>query len=288
MPIVVACSCGKQLRVKDELAGKRIKCPACTAVVAIPLPARGAPAASRPAPAGAGNHPRPVSRRPDGEREPAAAYWADPHALGGKIFALGEEALLVADVGDEDDFKQVREALEGGSPVEEVLTKPDNVIPYEEMHKVESNLHHSFIDVTWQAPEDKETTETNLLCGSKEARDEMMAALERRLGWKRQVIEYSRLRASWQPLVVIGIFGFITVCMVLAALHPESDQGGTKVVRTNWIGAIFVWVFNIFGPVGVALLGTPFVLAGVIWLVMRMIRPPLMLTLAPRRRGERG
>ena len=53
------------------------------------------------------------------------------------------------------------------------------------------------------------------------------------------------------------------------------------------LGAIFAWVFNIFGPVGAALLGTPFVLAGVVWLVMRMINPPIMLTLNPRRGAGR-
>src|SRR5205085_2022668 len=130
--------------------------------------------------------------------------------------------------------------------------------------------------------------ETNVLCPDKETRDEIMQALEERLGWKQQVIELSRLRASWPPLVVIGIFGFLTFCFVMAALHPEGDRGGTKVVRTNWLGAIFVWVFNIFGPVGVALLGAPFVMGGVIWLVMRMLKPPILLTLAPGGRGKKG
>jgi hypothetical protein len=36
MPISVTCRCGKRLRVKDELAGKRVKCPACGAVLPTP------------------------------------------------------------------------------------------------------------------------------------------------------------------------------------------------------------------------------------------------------------
>lgn len=35
MPITVACQCGKQLRVKDELAGKRIRCPSCGAALTV-------------------------------------------------------------------------------------------------------------------------------------------------------------------------------------------------------------------------------------------------------------
>jgi hypothetical protein len=33
MPITLACPCGKTLQVKDELAGKRIKCPGCGGVL---------------------------------------------------------------------------------------------------------------------------------------------------------------------------------------------------------------------------------------------------------------
>lgn len=36
MPLTVACICGKTLQLKDELAGKKIKCPACQAVVEVP------------------------------------------------------------------------------------------------------------------------------------------------------------------------------------------------------------------------------------------------------------
>lgn len=38
MPISFACDCGKQLRVGDEHAGKRAKCPACKNPVSVPAP----------------------------------------------------------------------------------------------------------------------------------------------------------------------------------------------------------------------------------------------------------
>lgn len=38
MPIRVKCQCGKQLAVKDELAGKRVKCPKCGGPLPIPQP----------------------------------------------------------------------------------------------------------------------------------------------------------------------------------------------------------------------------------------------------------
>ena len=35
MPILVPCKCGKQLRVKDELLGKRVRCPECQAILTV-------------------------------------------------------------------------------------------------------------------------------------------------------------------------------------------------------------------------------------------------------------
>src|SRR5438034_10143985 len=38
MPISVTCTCGKRLKAKDEMAGKRARCPACGNSVLIPDP----------------------------------------------------------------------------------------------------------------------------------------------------------------------------------------------------------------------------------------------------------
>jgi hypothetical protein len=36
MPISLQCSCGRDLRLREELAGKKIRCPACQSVLAVP------------------------------------------------------------------------------------------------------------------------------------------------------------------------------------------------------------------------------------------------------------
>jgi hypothetical protein len=38
MPIPVSCGCGRALRIKDELAGRKIRCPTCNAVLTVPAP----------------------------------------------------------------------------------------------------------------------------------------------------------------------------------------------------------------------------------------------------------
>src|SRR5215472_3649935 len=37
MPIAMSCSCGRALNIKDELGGKKIRCPACKSVLAVPV-----------------------------------------------------------------------------------------------------------------------------------------------------------------------------------------------------------------------------------------------------------
>jgi hypothetical protein len=69
MPITARCpnaACGKTLKVKDELAGKKVKCPACASVLTIPS-ANAAPAASAPpAPA----RPKPAAKPPAPKPKP--------------------------------------------------------------------------------------------------------------------------------------------------------------------------------------------------------------------------
>ena len=40
MPISISCDCGRSLRVKDDLAGRKIRCPECAAVVVVPAAVR--------------------------------------------------------------------------------------------------------------------------------------------------------------------------------------------------------------------------------------------------------
>src|SRR5260370_31611600 len=38
MPITLKCGCGKHLKVRDELAGKRARCPGCGTILPVPSP----------------------------------------------------------------------------------------------------------------------------------------------------------------------------------------------------------------------------------------------------------
>ena len=64
MPIRLQCTCGKALAVKDEFAGKTVKCPGCQAGIRVPTAAPGATKA-RPA--------QTAGTQPDASKAPASA-----------------------------------------------------------------------------------------------------------------------------------------------------------------------------------------------------------------------
>ncbi len=67
MAINVTCRCGKKLAVRDELAGRKGKCPACGSVLEIPaLPSAGSPPPAPAAPPPARPAPKPAPAKPAG------------------------------------------------------------------------------------------------------------------------------------------------------------------------------------------------------------------------------
>src|SRR5262245_54169665 len=84
MPVQLHCSCGKLLRVRDDLVGKRVRCPGCAAAVLVKAPPppedqalQEAPP-PRPPPRAAAGPPRARYRERDDEPERAPAARGRP------------------------------------------------------------------------------------------------------------------------------------------------------------------------------------------------------------------
>lgn len=89
MPIRLPCGCGKTLSARDAWVGKKVKCPACGAILIVPAPAAPAPAertevksqpTSPPAEPAPGATPPPRPRPPFGRRTGAPAAAPTPQA----------------------------------------------------------------------------------------------------------------------------------------------------------------------------------------------------------------
>lgn len=105
MPIPIRCSCGKAFNLKDELAGKAIKCPDCQAVIRVPAAGGGKPIAAggaaaakstaKPAAPAAASGARPAAARPATPQptpRPAATRPAVAPAPKGELDDLFQEA----------------------------------------------------------------------------------------------------------------------------------------------------------------------------------------------------
>jgi hypothetical protein len=98
MPITVVCGCGKQFAVKDEVGGKRIKCPACAQAVDIPLPMRRPEPKEEPGPISSVFVPKEPARTEAAPPTPPKKrpFWKDPIVIAG---AAGPMIVLAAFFG---------------------------------------------------------------------------------------------------------------------------------------------------------------------------------------------
>jgi hypothetical protein len=102
MPIAFSCACGRALRAKDELAGCKIKCPQCGAVVLVPQPE----AAPEEEEAGLLPLDDPWADAPARAKEPPPAP-ADGEVIGEFLPADPEED----EDDDNDDGRSMRETV---------------------------------------------------------------------------------------------------------------------------------------------------------------------------------
>jgi hypothetical protein len=89
MPITFDCACGKTLRVPDEHAGRRAKCPVCNAVVSIPAPDPVFEIVEEPEPAPAA--PEAAAAPAATPRPPARPYEEDNEEFDGTTYGLANE-----------------------------------------------------------------------------------------------------------------------------------------------------------------------------------------------------
>ena len=113
MPLLIECACGKKLKVPDELAGKKLKCPGCAKVLTAAAPRPSPPPVplddveeetavtvpKPPPPAWAGKPKRkPVDEEDDDDDEENASvpFWLFPGTLSTEVMALAPDGIWFA------------------------------------------------------------------------------------------------------------------------------------------------------------------------------------------------
>jgi hypothetical protein len=118
------------------------------------------------------------------------------------------------------------------------------------------------------------------------ARNIALAALARCLAPRFETgeVRYGALRAGRKPLLIaVAVAAFTGVSVPAASLVADGDEG--YFYRSNgpyaWVAQALIPVFRRLGPTGVAVVGALAVLGCLAWMVARIARPPVMITLTP-------
>src|SRR5262249_34969399 len=146
------------------------------------------------------------------------------------------------------EFAQAVDLLKAGVPASEALKELKTVIRYDQVSKVESNLHTRRIIVSWKASPASKETNKHLFCPDKDSRDGIVPALDERLGskWLRRVYQETLSEAIAAPLVVAIGGGLLTVGLALTAHWLEGvdvSLRGSRMGRiVGLIGAILKYI----------------------------------------------
>ena len=289
MPIQIACPCGKSLHVRDELSGKKIKCPACGGVLAVGEQTS-APAKSPPVAAVQSAPPKqPASAAPKTEPPPGQlpSYWECQRDFTHGLLVVTDDALWFNKLADKD-LKRAKKSFDEGENPEDVFQDDSTQfqLAYSEMQGINFNKKLAQMEVEYSGKEEKQTT--TFYFGDHGLRDEAFKELRRRLGadWKHQRRDLNRFQATFAPLTVLGllilVFGFF---VFLAWAFQQPTEGGGRVVRTTIWGLIVAYTVGWLGPLWTGIIGGVGVVITIAWMVLRIADPPIEITL--KRESER-
>jgi len=315
MALLITCDCGKKLSVKDELAGKKVKCPGCGEVLVAPTPTvvdevteliTAEPPAKRAAkkklddtaisedvggkPAWADDK-KPKSSTPkkdddeqdeeedeaeDDEDKPGP-HWVFPGALWTEVMALGREGIWFASLKG-DDLKKATRLLKSGSQPSKVLGEKAYFIPWLMITSIWCNRKLNGFTITYM--NEGEATSKIQTPADREERDEIMKAIEDYMkpDVERSVLKHTPLTAMVAPIITILVTGAITVGIAILAFFIGGDWEG------RGRGALVAAIFNSLhwlGALGTCGIGGVIGAFMVLWLVVRVVNPPIEVTLKP-------
>ncbi|MCI0638207.1 MAG: hypothetical protein L0Y72_01055 [Gemmataceae bacterium] len=299
MPILLQCRCGKKLKVRDEFAGKKVRCPACgeisVAGEAILEPEILAPAPIiRPGPPPL-QPVQPVRARQEdeddddseetpkkksrGESECACFHFKSGGSQG--LFILARDGICYDYFDNKKQAKNAAEDLENGEPLEDVLSKKAQAIPWDAIDKFITNLHLETLFVHYKANDDD--TSTSFFFEPKEERDAALKELRRRLDdefkYKKEV--FTPLTAAVAPLITIVAVAAATGGLAWLAHWMSTWEGSARV--PIW-AALFYYLFTWLGTTGTVIIGGVIVILCVVWLFFRVAKPPIEVTLQRRKK----
>jgi hypothetical protein len=261
MAITIRCPCGKHLRVRDEMKGKRLRCSVCQRSLAVPGDELLAATVAEPRGAR-----KMTARKP----EAATRAWLVDRSETENILVLTRDALFTAKLAD-DYRRPVAKAVEEGADPQGLLGDSFKCVLLNDLTEVEIDRSAPGLGASLDLRFHHEGRVRTLmvLCG-KEVRDEVFAALKERLGrdWRQVEKQVSRWEVMRYSVIVLSVLlGIMVGSLVLHQLVLDPGTSPTLREVVGWTG-----------------IGTGIVSMLCIALsVWGLIKPPLLITLRPKR-----
>lgn len=153
-------------------------------------------------------------------------------------------------------------------------------IPWSSIVKVRSNRHRDDINVTFKGSSREELK--NIGFKDAASRDAALRLIHKRLGpqfrWREE--QYGLARAAGAPLITGALMSAFTYVSAMAATGLASGEEADIHGRNRAAKSAFVWALDLIGPTGVWIVGGLAVVGCILWMVGRVKRPPLMVTIA--------
>ena len=303
MPTLVTCSCGKKLNVRDELVGKKVKCPACggilevaAALVAEEVPeVEETPPARKPPPVPGTTRSAPPPRakdepRPTAEEDRPAAKndLGVFRCTGGgqsRLLCLTDEGAFFADA-DKKTIKRIEAGLADGESPPDAFGDDPAFIPWGTVTKIDSNLKQDNFQIKFKHASDDDASQLFRFEDKRDRTDAlkwMRDHLAPAFTYKRR--ELTRLQATYSPLITIGILVLVFGFLVWLAWGLQQPHGGGRV--RGIVGIIIAYTVGWLGPLWTGVLGGVCILGCVAWMAVRIADPPIEVTITPQAEAKK-
>ena len=198
-----------------------------------------------------------------------------------RLLVVSDDAVYVSN-HDKEKVAGIASKIREGTPVNSVVPDAD-AIRYAAVSSVKANRFRDDLNIYHQQA--GKTRMRNITFKDAAHRDTALQALERRLAprFTKAEVQYGVVRAALVPLLTTAALAALTYVSYMAAGGVAAGEAVDIHGRARAQKRMFAWALEILGPTGVAVVGGLIVLGCIGWLVVRVKKPPLMVTLTPRK-----
>jgi hypothetical protein len=152
-------------------------------------------------------------------------------------------------------------------------------IPWSSIVKIRANRHRDDMNVTFTGADREELKNIGFKDAS--TRDAALRIMHKRLGpqFKWREVQYGMGRAAGVPFLVGATLGAFTYVSAMAATGLAAGERVDIHGRNRAAKMVFGWALDLLGPTGVSVIGALAISACLMWMVGRIKRPPLMVTI---------